>query len=81
MYCRVKYAIRAIWIPRCRAVIIAAPSPLDGIARVNVYGAGTEAMGIIWSDCHIRRRGKGEDWKKQSDESEQPRQSPRKVLE
>jgi hypothetical protein len=64
MYFRIKYAIRAIWIPGRRAMIIAGPSPLYGIARVNVHGAGTEGMGIVWSDCHIRRRRVSEDGKK-----------------
>ena len=62
MYSRVKYAIRTIWISGRRAVIIGGPSPLDGVAGLDVHGAGIEVV-TAPSDGDIRRRRVSEDGK------------------
>jgi hypothetical protein len=42
MYLRIKYAVGITRGSGCRAVIIANPIPLDGVAGSNGNGAGTE---------------------------------------
>ena len=72
MYSRVKYAIRTIWISGRRAVIIASPSPLNGVTGVDAHGTGIVVI-TASSDGNIRRRRESEDGKEYGEDCEDQR--------
>jgi hypothetical protein len=59
VYCRVEDSIRVIWIPRRRAMIVAGPSPFDGIAGLDARRPRIKVI-TAPSDGDIRRRRGGE---------------------